>query len=129
MGLLPTFEKGFQLGAWGSILLLPTPHQSINVQSGPLSGPCLCQPDALSPKGLVLTMEKCPVVIGPVEQLPFGERETILPLVYSWSSGYPRSLVTSSSLCIPLNFVPLTIVGLQILSTEFSGSSDVDRGD
>lgn len=32
------------------------------------------------------------------------------------------------SLCIPLNFVPLTIVGLQILNAEFSGPSDVDRG-
>lgn len=35
---------------------------------------------------------KCPVLIGPVEQLPFGGREIIIPLVYPWSSGYPRSL-------------------------------------
>lgn len=38
----------------------------------------------------------------------------------------PRDV--SDSLCISLNFVPLTIVGLQILYAEFSGSSDVDRG-
>lgn len=67
--------------------------------------------------------------VGPVEQLPFGGREIIIPLVYSWVfrvPQIPRNI--SHSLCIPLNVVPLTIIDLQILTAEFSGPSDVDRG-
>jgi hypothetical protein len=37
LDLVSSWVRGFELGAWGRILHLPKPHQSVNIQSGSLT--------------------------------------------------------------------------------------------
>lgn len=93
LGLAPSSGRRYESGAWGRILLLPKPHQSINLEWPPSQGlSCANLIPSSSGRGVlkaraVCLSGKCPVVLGSHPSREWGANHMCgLPLGSGYSS-------------------------------------------